>query len=152
MQSALFQTLPKNREKAGAPRSGSLRTRLAQHSFPASFCGEQLRPRRGGAPRARRPEREGGAGTFRPESNVAHPPPSLLLTPRAPGLCRPRRADGAQHEAPAGPGLRQESPPVAGFPASPEARPGGERARCPGCKMAAGGGGRSRGGGARQPL
>lgn len=46
------------------------------------------------------------------------------------------------------------------FPASPEARPGGERARGPGCKMAAGmgvGGGRETRRpvtwwGARQPL
>lgn len=34
---------------------------------------------------------------------------------------------------------------MTGFPASPEARPGGERARGPGCKMAAGDGGQSRG-------
>lgn len=151
LRSALFQTLPKNREKAGAPRPASLRTRLSRHGFPASFCGEHLRPRRGGALRAGRPEREGGAGTFPagPGHNVARPPvrrpPSLRRTPGAPGLRRARRADGAQPEAPAGPGVRQASPPVAGFPASPEARPGGERARGPGCKMAAGG--RSRGGG-----
>jgi hypothetical protein len=41
---------------------------------------------------------------------------------------------------------------VTAFPASPEARPGGERARGPGCKMAAGMGGGERERETRRPV